>query len=52
MVRAVVAGIARTKGLPPRRKDALDAGLLRDVVLSLGGDGLKTKRDASLFASG
>lgn len=52
MVRDVVAGIARTKGLPPRRKDALDATLLRDVVLSLGGDGLKTKRDRAIVLLG
>jgi len=51
-VRDVVAGIARTKGVPPRRKDALDAGLLRDVVLSLRGDGLKPKRDRAIVLLG
>jgi integrase len=51
-VRDVVAGIARTKGVPPRRKDALDAGLLRDVVLSLQGNGLKPTRDRAIVLLG
>jgi integrase len=51
-VRDVVAGIARTKGLPPRRKDALSANLLRDAVLALSDGDLKAKRDRAIVLLG
>jgi integrase len=51
-VRDVVAGIARTKGVPPRRKDALSADLLRDAVLTLADGDLKAKRDRAIVLLG
>ncbi len=51
-VRDVVAGIARTKGVPPRRKDALSVDLLRNAVLTLADDDLKAKRDRAMVLLG
>lgn len=52
VVRDVIAGIARTKGLPPRRKDALSADLLRNAVLALSEGDLKAKRDRAIVLLG
>lgn len=51
-VRDVIAGIARVKGVPPRRKDALSANLLRDAVLALSDGDLKAKRDRAIVLLG
>ena len=48
----VIAGIARMKGVPPRRKDALSAELLRDAVLALADGDLKAKRDRAIVLLG
>jgi integrase len=51
-VRDVVAGIARTKGVPPRRKDALSVDLLRNAILALADGDLKAKRDRAIVLLG
>ena len=51
-VRDVIAGIARTKGVPPRRKDALSVDLLRNAILTLSDGDLKAKRDRAMVLLG
>lgn len=48
----VLAGIRRTHGQVPDRKDAADADVLRDMLRVTTGDGLRAVRDRALLAFG
>ncbi|MHB8415995.1 MAG: site-specific integrase [Acidiferrobacteraceae bacterium] len=48
-VQAILQGIARTKGVAQRKKDALTVDRLRDALLTLTGDSLKARRDRALL---
>ncbi len=48
----VVAGIRRSHGRPPARKQAADADVLRDLLRATSGDDLRSVRDRALLAIG
>lgn len=48
----VLAGIRRSHGKGPERKDAADADVLRDMLRVTPGDGLRAVRDRALLAFG
>ena len=48
----IMAGIRREHGTPPRRKQAADADVLRDILRAIDGDGLRAVRDRALLAFG
>ena len=48
----VVAGIRRSHGRPPARKQAADADVLRDLLRAIPGDDLRSVRDRALLAIG
>ena len=48
-VQAILQGIARTKGVAQRKKEALTVDRLRDALLTLTGDSLKARRDRALL---
>ena len=50
--REVLTGIANQKGTAPRRKSALTLELLKDALLAIGGETLKSKRDRALLLVG
>jgi len=51
-VRQIVAGIARTHGEPPKKKDALTRDCLRTVFARLEDESLRTLRDRALLLVG
>jgi len=51
-VRQIVAGIARTHGAPPKKKDALTLDRLRAVLAQLEDESLRTLRDRALLLIG
>ncbi len=48
----VMAGICRSHGRPPRRKQAADADVLRDLLRATPGDDLRSVHDRALLAIG
>ena len=48
----VMAGIRRSHGQPPARKQAADADVLRDLLRAIPGDDLRSVRDRALLAIG
>ena len=48
----VLAGIRRSHGRPPARKQAADADVLRDLLRATPGDDLRSVRDRALLAIG
>ncbi len=48
----VMAGIRRSHGRPPARKQAADADVLRDLLRATPGDDLRSVRDRALLAIG
>ena len=48
-VQAIVDGISRTKGTAQKKKEALTGDRLRDVLLTIGTDSLKGKRDKAML---
>ncbi len=48
----VIAGIRRRHLLPPARKHAADADVLRDLLRGITGDGLRAVRDRAVLAFG
>ncbi len=49
---ALLAGIRRSHGRPPARKQAADADVLRDLLRAIPGDDLRSVRDRALLAIG
>ncbi len=48
----VIAGIRRSHGVAPARKQAADADVLRDVLRAITGEDLRSVRDRALLAFG
>ena len=48
----VMAGIRRSHGRPPQRKQAADADVLRDLLRATAGEDLRSVRDRALLAIG
>lgn len=48
----VMAGIRRSHGIAPTRKHAADADVLRDLLRTLSGTGLRAARDRAVLAFG
>ena len=48
----VVAGIRRSDGVAPARKQAADADVLRDMLKAISGDDLRAVRDRAVLAVG
>lgn len=51
-IKEVMAGIRRTFGVAPERKRAADGDILRRMLLTIEGAGLRAKRDRAVLAVG
>jgi hypothetical protein len=51
-IRDVLAGIRRTKGVKPTRKQAADGDAMRDILRAITGDTPRAVRDRALLAIG
>ena len=52
VIAEILAGIRRKHGRPPSRKSAADADIMRDVLHTIRGQGLREIRDRALLAFG
>lgn len=51
-IKEVMAGIRREMGVAPTRKRAVDGDILRDLLKTISGDGLRARRDRALLGIG
>jgi len=52
LVREVLSGLKRTRGTAQRKKTALTSDLMKAVLLEVGADSLKAKRDRAILLVG